>query len=113
MKRILTTFVTSISLSGVIFAQAQGNESLKREVQHAVSKGISFLMKSQQDDGRWGEEDYPAVTGLVVQSILGDPGREGIAISKNVSKGLEFIRTKVRLDGGIYGKGLGSYNERF
>ena len=42
MKRILTTFVTSISLSGVIFAQAQGNESLKREVQHAVSKGFLF-----------------------------------------------------------------------
>ena len=110
MRKILTTFVISISLSGAVFAQAQGNESLKREVQHAVSKGIAFLVKNQEEDGRWGEEQYPAVTGLVVQSILGDPSREGIALPKGVSKGLEFIRSKVRLDGGIYGKGLGSYN---
>ena len=46
MRKILTTFVISISLSGAVFAQAQGNESLKREVQHAVSKGIAFLVKN-------------------------------------------------------------------
>ena len=57
MRKILTTFVISISLSGAVFAQAQGNESLKREVQHAVSKGISFLVKSQQEDGRWGDDE--------------------------------------------------------
>ena len=47
MRNILTTFAVSVSLGGVTFAQAQGNESLKREVQHAVSKGVAFLVKNQ------------------------------------------------------------------
>lgn len=111
---IMKTFIT-ISLSSLLFcglsnAQVQGNESLKREVQHAVSKGVKFLASKQEKDGRWGEENYPALTGLVVQSILGDPSREGVALPESVQKGLDYIRSKVRLDGGIYGKGLGSYN---
>ena len=43
--------------AGFCHAQVQGNESLKREVQHAVSKGVAFLAKKQEEDGRWGEEN--------------------------------------------------------
>ncbi len=114
MKTILLILVSGIFLAG--FAPAQDaatrlrNESIKREAEHAVSKSITFLVKQQQEDGRWGEENYPALTGLVVQAILGDPSREGIALPAHVEKALDYIRSKVRLDGGIYVKGLGSYN---
>ncbi|MFP6874607.1 MAG: prenyltransferase/squalene oxidase repeat-containing protein [Verrucomicrobiales bacterium] len=114
MKAILLILVPGIFLAG--FAPAQDaatrlrNESVKREAEHAISKSIAFLVKQQQEDGRWGEENYPALTGLAVQAILGDPSREGIALPAHVEKALDYIRSKVRLDGGIYGKGLGSYN---
>jgi squalene-hopene/tetraprenyl-beta-curcumene cyclase len=110
MKKFPTLIISSMFFAGFCHAQVQGNESLKREVQHAVSKGVAFLAKKQEEDGRWGEENYPALTGLVVQSILGDPSREGVALPDSATKGLDYIRSKVRLDGGIYGKGLGSYN---
>ncbi len=110
MKTFITITFFSLLFCGLSNAQVQGNESLKREVQHAVSKGVKFLASKQEKDGRWGEENYPALTGLVVQSILGDPSREGVALPESVQKGLDYIRSKVRLDGGIYGKGLGSYN---
>ena len=114
MKAILLILVPGIFLTAVAPAQDAAtrlrNESIKRESEHAISKSIAFLVKQQQEDGRWGEENYPALTGLAVQAILGDPSREGIALPDSVEKGLDYIRSKVRLDGGIYGKGLGSYN---
>ncbi|MCP4848436.1 MAG: terpene cyclase/mutase family protein [Verrucomicrobiaceae bacterium] len=114
MKTIPVILACGICLAG--FASAQDaatrlrNESIKREVEHAVSRSVEFLVKQQKEDGRWGEENYPALTGLVLQAMLGDPSREGIALPDHVEKGLDYIRSKVRLDGGIYGKGLGSYN---
>ena len=114
MKIITVILTAGICLTGSIYAQNDAkrlrNESIKREVEHAVSRSVEFLAKQQKEDGRWGEENYPALTGLVVQAILGDPSREGIALPDSVEKGLEYIRSKVKLDGGIYGKGLGSYN---
>ena len=114
MKMIKVILTAGICLTGSIFAQNDAtrlrNESIKREVEHAVSRSVEFLVKQQKEDGRWGEENYPALTGLAVQAILGDPSREGIALPDSVEKGLEYIRSKVKLDGGIYGKGLGSYN---
>ena len=80
MKTYISIILTGVFFTGLCNAQVQGNESLKREVQHAVSKGVKFLASKQEKDGRWGEENYPALTGLVVQSILGDPTREGVAL---------------------------------
>ena len=102
MKTFITITLSSLLFCGLSNAQVQGNESLKREVQHAVSKGVKFLASKQEKDGRWGEENYPALTGLVVQSILGDPSREGVALPESVQKGLDYIRSKVRLDAVSY-----------
>jgi squalene-hopene/tetraprenyl-beta-curcumene cyclase len=115
MKTTSIVLATTLALSGAIIAAkpvalTPADESLKREVEHAIGKGLAFLKKVQEENGMWGQEDYPALTGMVVQCLLGDPAREGDALDASAKKGLDFIRSNIRLDGGIYGKGLGSYN---
>ncbi len=114
MKTTSLTITASLAIATLAPGQDKiskpANESLKKEVVRAIDRGIAFLEKKQEEDGRWGEENYPALTGMAVQCILGDPSREGDALPASAGRGLEFIRSKVRLDGGIYGKGLGSYN---
>ena len=112
-------FATTFSL--VASAQSQkgsiivgtpkvSNLSLKQEVLHAISKGVRWLKLQQKDNGLWGEEDYPALTAMAVSTILNDPSRDTSNPSPFAEKGLNFLLTKVQSDGGIYGKGLASYN---
>lgn len=94
-------------------AQIVPNEfrSLKNEIERSISRGITFLKSKQQENGMWGEAEFPALTALPATAILVDPNREeGSPIPKEALAGLDHLLTNVRLDGGIYGKGLGSYN---
>ncbi|MDA7822536.1 hypothetical protein N9A58_03000 [Opitutales bacterium] len=62
-------------------------------------------------DGNWGSPDYPALTALALRTILGHQSiKEQIKHNRQVEKGFSFLRRKVQSDGGIYGKGLASYN---
>ena len=88
-----------------------GNLSMKQEVLHAINKGVGWLEKQQGESGIWGEEEYPALTAMAISAILNDPSRDPAApLPPAVQKGFAFIKTKVQSDGGIYGKGLASYN---
>ena len=87
------------------------NLSLKQEVEHAIVKGLRWLEEQQSTEGLWGEEEYPALTAMAVSVILNDPTRDsGDPLPAGVDKGLQFILSKQQSDGGIYGKGLASYN---
>ena len=88
------------------------NLSLKLEIERSISMGLSWLDQEQnKTSGNWGLEEYPALTGLAVRSILGHPSRDiPQKYEKTIGKGLGFIRNSVQSDGGIYGKGLASYN---
>ena len=87
-----------------------GNLSLKQEVLHSIGKGIRWLEMQQEDSGLWGEGDYPALTAMAISAILNDPNRDPSKPSPVVENGLKFLLTKVQTDGGVYGKGLASYN---
>ncbi|NBU86890.1 MAG: cycloartenol synthase [Verrucomicrobia bacterium] len=51
------------------------------------------------------------MTGLAVRCFLGHPSPQVLKkYEKTLEGGLGFIRSKVQSDGGIYGKGLASYN---
>lgn len=93
-------------------AEDRENLSLRNEVGRAVERGVKWLAAEQNaTSGLWGAEEYPALTGLAVRAILGDPARQsGDKYSPGVKKGYSFILSKVQSDGGIYGKGLASYN---
>lgn len=83
--------------------------SLRNEVERAIDKGTEWLITQQQPEGHWGDPKYPALTGLAVSCLLNNP--QSNAKSKEaIQKGLDYIVSNVKLDGGIYGKGLGSYN---
>lgn len=88
------------------------NASLKQEIELAISRGITFL-KSQQnkDTGAWSTPDEPAVTGLALTAIMGDPSRKPTdPISAEAKRGYDFLLKNVKPDGGIYAKGRANYN---
>lgn len=98
----------------VILAQSKAtdNLSLKLEIGRALDKGVTWLNGEQNaSSGNWGEPEYPALTGLVLRATLGHPESTLVdKFAKNQKAGFDFILSKVQSDGGIYGKGLASYN---
>ena len=118
MKKILLTALISSVALGSAFAQRDAKKivpnehlSLKQEIERAYSKGVKHLLSKQQENGMWGEKEFPALTALPTTALLLDPRREvGSEVSKEARSGLEYLVKQVKLDGGIYGKGLGSYN---
>ena len=85
---------------------------MKHEIERSLDLGLDWLNKEQnKSSGNWGLEEYPALTGLAVRSFLGHPSvQDPEKYKKTIDSGLGFIRSKVQSDGGIYGKGLASYN---
>ncbi len=119
--RLLTIlFLCFFNLTASVSAQERpvikpgpdGDVSLKLEIQRAIDKGITFL-KSQQDQktGAWSEPNMPAFTALAVSAMMGDPSRDPLAaLPTEIERGYDFIISKAKRDGGIYGKGLATYN---
>ncbi|MFK5922879.1 MAG: cycloartenol synthase [Verrucomicrobiota bacterium] len=93
---------------------AQGNLSLRLEIEHAIDKGVKWLKQHQNpQSGAWSETDQPALSALAVAAIAGDPALTDTPAAKlpdAIKKGLAFIISKQKSDGGIYGKGLATYN---
>lgn len=86
--------------------------SLKLELERAIAKGIGFL-KAQQDKerGSWSDPANPAFTALAISSILGDPNLDlAKGLPAEAEKGYAFLLSNVQADGGIYSKGLATYN---
>ena len=91
---------------------ADGNVSLRLEIQHAIDRGLKYLATQQDAEvGSWSETEYPALTALPTAAFLGDPGRDPEApLSAELVKALDFIASNAKRGGGIYGKGLATYN---
>jgi squalene-hopene/tetraprenyl-beta-curcumene cyclase len=71
--------------------------------------GAAFLLKSQKENGQWGEDAAnPALTGIVVRALIGSGKVD--ANHPAVRKGLAYIVSFAKPDGGIYSKGLQNYN---
>ncbi|MCX7046297.1 MAG: hypothetical protein NTX50_12525 [Candidatus Sumerlaeota bacterium] len=93
-------------------------ESLAREALHAISVSVRWLEKNQQHGGSWSDANFPAMTGFAVSAILRSPEiASGERRSEAAERGLKFILSCVREDGGIYrdvegvkGGGMPNYN---
>ena len=115
MKTLLALFAIIPSLAG---QQVTENKeavnpylSLKLESERAVTTGIAFLKEQQQADGNWGDAKTPALTALALTGILRDPNYDHEAETPDwVQRGFDFLRSNQKSDGGIYGKGLATYN---
>lgn len=88
------------------------NVSLKLEIQRAIDKGVAYLKSTQdQEKGTWSDTSLPALTALPVSAILGDPSlNPEDGLPPEVEKAYEYIVSNAKPDGGIYGKGLATYN---
>lgn len=65
----------------------------------AAKKGIDFLKTSQADDGSWTAPTQTGLSALVVYALL----EQGVPVSDPVvAKGLKYLESHVRPDGGIY-----------
>jgi len=96
-------------------AHAQLSESLRREGEDAVRRGIQWLQTKQQPGGYWSSPEWPALTAFPVWAMaLSDPYRD----SEAVDKGVTYILGHVQDNGGIYvepkiefkGGGKSNYN---
>lgn len=121
MKSFSTLSLLVLALCGPVISSGQekigpgpdgSNVSLKLELQRAITKGVAFL-KSQQnaESGAWSDTDTPAFSALAISAILGDPSLDPAKpLPAEAEKGYTYLLSNVKSDGGIYGKGLATYN---
>ena len=89
-------------------AQADA-QNLERRIQEAINKGVDFLKSKQNPDGGWqGEKQPPAVTALVLRSIVN--ARPADAGADYVKKGYQKLLSYQLDNGGIYQDMLANYN---
>jgi squalene-hopene/tetraprenyl-beta-curcumene cyclase len=92
-------------------AQASEYLSLRLEIERAISKSNAYLKKNQAKEGSWGDPTIPAFTALALSAALGAPDADPSAPqSPEIESGYAWLRAQQKNDGGIYGKGLASYN---
>lgn len=104
---------------GLIFASgsARAIDEAHRVKGEAVAAKAAAYLKAQQDPktGGWsippegkGQPALPAISGLVLNGLLMHPGAK--ATDSEIAKGLDFILSMQKPDGGIYDTILPSYN---
>ena len=109
----LIFFITFLFLNvGLPYLGASENLSLQQEINHSLDKAIAWLHEQQsKPEGYWGNPEYPALTALALRATHGHPDKvEATKFKKQTDSAYSFLRSKVQSDGGIYGKGLASYN---
>lgn len=114
MKTILTTTLAAATICASAPVQAQEPSeylSLRLEMKRAIRKGNAFLQTQQDKDGFWGEQETPALSALVLAGMMRDPNLDYTKPhSAPVEKGFAWLLTQQKDDGGIYAKGLATYN---
>ena len=84
------------------------NPSLINETRHSLQTAFDYLMKAQQRNGSWKYD--PAITALVLYSFILQPSYNPSEKSdKSINKGLDYLETFVKPDGGIYNKEYKNY----
>lgn len=112
--RILNTILSFVFIASgqVLSAKEEAKDiSLRYEVENVIHKTLTLLAEEQNLDGYWSSPDFPAVTALITRSFLESPvDTEKWQKSDTVAKGIAFLMGHVQEDGGIYNRGLYSYN---
>lgn len=105
----LLTCMTLAAAAPLLQAQDSPNPylSIKLEMKRAIERGNAYLKTQQDKDGFWREPKYPAYTALALTAAMRSPSYEK---AEYVNKGYAWLTQQQKDDGGIYGKGLGTYN---
>src|SRR5260370_92317 len=78
-----------------------------QDIQKVLDKAVNFLKDSQQKDGGFSPKIAgPGITAIAVAALL----RNGVSPQEPVvAKGLKYLETHTKDDGGIYSKSLANY----
>jgi len=108
----LPLWLPTLAAQDRIVPSADGNVSLRLEIKRSVESGVAFLVSLQDPEtGAWGNPDMPAFTALSISAILGDPNLDlEKGLPDPAERGYEHLLEMTRQDGGIYGRGLATYN---
>ena len=119
MTSILVAAAVMTAAASMAFSAPQGvpqlnmerDLSLKNEVQHAIAKGLQWLLARQDAKGFWSQADYPALSALALTAFMGDPMDTYRTKSTSaIRKGYAYLSQCVQPDGGIYVSQLANYN---
>ncbi len=108
---VITLLPFPLNAADKIVPQSRTDISFRNEVENAIGKGLGWLASAQISGGWWSQEEYPALTGLVLTAFQGDPS--GFYKKKHggvVASGYAWMLKNVKPDGSIYGKDLANYN---
>jgi len=84
--------------------------SFANEVEHAIDRGLSFLLASQNEAGWWSTADHPAVTGLALSAFMGHPQDRYRTKSPALDKAFKYVVDSAKPDGRIFRTALVNYN---
>lgn len=91
----------AVALSNLTSAQPAAT-SAKPKASTLVASGLSFLKKSQDDDGSFSSHAGPGITAICTAAML----RSGIAVNDPAAaSGIAYLLKHVQDDGGIYAEG--------
>lgn len=112
MKSILASTVLAASLMTVPAQEPLKGKhlSLKLESQEVIKRGNEYLLNQQNEKGYWGDPNLPAITGFVIKCLLDDPAYQADQPRPEATKGLEWLLSQQKEDGGIYGRGMATYS---
>lgn len=108
MKNLIASVLFAVS---AIQSPAENDHlSLKLESQQTIKKGNQYLLSQQHADGYWGDPSLPAFTAYALRCLIMDPAYDSKAApSAGIEKGLKWLISQQKTDGGIYGKGMATY----
>jgi len=111
-KHILSLLAALSCLVGAQAVHAEAKDiSLRYEVDNVMRQCLEQLAKEQNLDGYWATADFPGMSALIIRAFLESPvDTEKWQKSDTVAKGIAFLLEHVQEDGGIYNRGLYSYN---
>ena len=100
--------------SGVIKAQPHAripeNGSLQHEVAEAIARGCRWLESQQNADGSWSDSRHPALSALALLALQKSDTHPAINRQRLMQRGLDFVRSQAKPDGGLYAETLSNYN---
>jgi squalene-hopene/tetraprenyl-beta-curcumene cyclase len=104
-------FIISTLACCALHVSAAQSEGMKSRVSKLIQGGTNWLESSQNEAGWWSTADHPAVTGLALVAMKGDPsGKFKSNENKTIQDALKYIDSCYHEDGGIYRINLTTYN---
>lgn len=110
LNRLIPVIVSSMAL---ILSSTMADESdlSKAKVAKLIQRGTAWMVSSQNEAGWWSTADHPAVTGLALVAMKGDPsGKFNSNKHESIQNALKYIDSCYHEDGGIYRINLTTYN---